>query len=506
MKIISMYLPQFHRVKENDEWWGDGFTEWTTVKGAERCFEDHYQPHVPLENNYYDLMDRETMEWQTALMKRYQIDGQCFYHYWFKDGRKILEKPAENLLCWSEIDMPFCFCWANETWARSWSKLRAANIWALTYEKKENKNDMGILLEQEYGDVEQWRKHFDYLLPFFKDARYIKKDGKPVFMIYKPTDMPCLKEMMEKWNEWAKEQGFIGIYVIGANCGYSEAEDCVDSRLYHEPQYTRKRIQGIRREETYVLDYDEIWKELLSYQSIEKNVMYGGFVGYDDTPRHAKTGTVVENADPEKFKNYLAELIAKNYANGNDLVFINAWNEWGEGMHMEPDERFQYGFLEAVPYAKERYKEYIAQYQRDDDKIRFYIKKEMEELTDKSKRYAGYWRILDAWLSMQEAGVSIERYFIDHNIRSVAIYGMGMLGKHLFNELLHSNVEIRYAIDKKIETVFKDIIVYAPQDTLPEVDVIVVTATYAFEEIKWRLMQQGHKKVISLETIIQEMS
>lgn len=123
MRVIAMYLPQFHRVKENDIWWGEGFTEWTSVRSAERLFPGHEQPHVPLHGNYYDLLQPETMRWQAELMKRFGVDGMCFYHYYFKDGRKILEKPAENLLQWKDIDMPFCFSWANESWVRSWSRL-----------------------------------------------------------------------------------------------------------------------------------------------------------------------------------------------------------------------------------------------------------------------------------------------------------------------------------------------------------------------------------------------
>ena len=184
MKVISMYLPQFHRTKENDEWWGEGFTEWTTVKSAEKFHQSQYQPRVPLNCNYYSLLEKSTMIWQADLMKQYGVDGQCFYHYWFKDGRQILEKPAQNLLQWKEIDIPFCFCWANESWARTWSRIGDKNPWANIFEREE-RNGSGILLEQKYGEEEQWKRHFEYLLPFFKDERYIKIENRPVFLIYK---------------------------------------------------------------------------------------------------------------------------------------------------------------------------------------------------------------------------------------------------------------------------------------------------------------------------------
>ena len=505
MKIISMYLPQFHRVKENDEWWGEGFTEWTAVKGAEKFFENQYQPHVPLDNNYYDLLNQETMKWQSALMKEYKVDGQCFYHYWFKDGRRILEKPAENLLRWNEIDMPFCFCWANETWARSWSKLKSVNPWVLTYEKKENKNDAGILLEQKYGDEEQWKNHFDYLLPFFKDNRYIKINEKPVFVIYKSAQICCLKEMMEKWNEWAREHGLEGIYVIGANSN-SSVDSCLDGILYHEPQNTIRKNTEDRRSFPLRFEYDLIWRNSLSYQSIKENAIYGGFVGYDDSPRRGKAGIVLENSDPEKFRTYLTELLAKNAANGNKLIFINAWNEWGEGMHLEPDEKYRYGFLEAIPYAKEHYKEFLSKFKNKSLMKNQSYKKEIMMWTNKCAKYESYWRIFDAWLCLKENGVSLEKFFVEKNINSIAIYGMGMLGTHLLNELKNGKIEVRYAIDQNADGVNADLKMYFPEDDFPEIEAIVVTAIYAFSEIKVQLIARGYFNIISLEEIIFEMN
>ena len=223
MKVLAMYLPQFHRVKENDEWWGEGFTDWTTVKQAKPLFEGHNQPHVPSDENYYDLLDKNTMRWQTSLMKKYGIDGMCMYHYWFEDGRKILEKPVENLLNWKEIDMPFCLCWANETWARSWSGLQNVNVWADTCEP-DKKTGKKILLKQRYGNYKDWKEHFEYLLPFFRDDRYIKVDGKPVFVFYKAECIPCFEDMVEAWQQLAIESGINGIYIIANGCKKSSRE------------------------------------------------------------------------------------------------------------------------------------------------------------------------------------------------------------------------------------------------------------------------------------------
>ena len=287
MKILAMYLPQFHRVKENDEWWGQGFTEWTSVRAATPLYADHFQPRVPMQENYYDLMQKETMEWQADLMQTYGIDGMCFYHYWFRDGRQILEKPAENLLGWKDINMPFCFCWANETWARSWSKLNSKNSWANIFEEEKQESDSGILLEQNYGNESDWEKHFQYLLPFFKDKRYIKINNSPVFVIYKTSQITCLAEMLQLWNIWARENGFDGIYIIGANTN-TVSEKMVDRVLYHEPQYSNIKLWNCdkKRGQVITVNYNDVWRAILDNVSISQKVCFGGFVGYDDTPRH----------------------------------------------------------------------------------------------------------------------------------------------------------------------------------------------------------------------------
>ena len=225
MKIIAMYLPQFHRTPENDEWWGEGFTEWTAVRNAKPLFEGHSQPQAPLDEKYYNLLEKNTMIWQSELMHKYGVDGMCIYHYWFKDGRKILEKPVENLLQWKDIDMPYCLCWANETWARSWSGLKGKNTWADKFEQK-NENSKDILLEQKYGTEEAWEEHFEYFYKFFCDERYIKIDGKPLLLIYKINTIARLDDMILLWRELAREKGFPDIYVVGA-----EAENVPDGIL-----------------------------------------------------------------------------------------------------------------------------------------------------------------------------------------------------------------------------------------------------------------------------------
>ena len=190
-KIIAFYLPQYHQVPENDAWWGKGFTEWTAVKRGKQLFEGHRQPRVPLGENYYDLMASATLPWQAAMAKENGIYGLAFYHYWFESGKRILEKPAEKLLLQTNIDIPFCFHWANQTWARTWSNLRNINSWADTCEivtANEAASD-GILVKQRYGDEAEWLEHIHYLMPFFQDSRYITCCQRPVLIVYQPQDI-----------------------------------------------------------------------------------------------------------------------------------------------------------------------------------------------------------------------------------------------------------------------------------------------------------------------------
>ena len=499
MKIISMYLPQFHRVKENDEWWGDGFTDWVSAKNAEQLKKDHDQPHIPLNNYYYDLLDKQTMQWQAALMNQYGIDVQCFYHYWFKDGRRILEKPAENLLKWTDIDMPFCFCWANESWARTWSRLGDVNVWMKSSEQEHGKMDANLLLEQVYGQEEQWRQHFEYLLPFFMDKRYLKIDGKPVFLFYKTSRIFCLEQMAQKWNEWALESDFAGVYLIGANSNYRTSA-YIDAVLQHEPQRTLEMYREKGR--PLFLKYDDIWKSLLSYRDYRDKVFYGGFVGYDDSPRRGAEGTIIEGTTPEKFRIYFSKLIAKNIACGNDLVFLNAWNEWGEGMYLEPDEKYKYGYLEAVQYAKEHYIEYLNEYQKVGTEEIAALKKELDFWMSKCSRYEGYWRALDAWLLLKEDGISVSNLLKVKGISRIAIYGMGMLGKHLLSELEGSDIHIDYLVDKTRKIFRINLETYTPNENFPQTDAIIATRDYEFSAVKLSLEKKGHKKVISLEQLL----
>ena len=501
MKVIAMYLPQFHRVKENDEWWGDGFTEWTTVKQAKPLFEGHAQPVVPYEKNYYDLSEKNTMQWQAYLMKKYGVDGVCMYHYWFKDGKRILEKPAENLLLWKDVDMPFCFCWANETWARTWSSLSNVNVWASTLEKK-SFDGKCILLEQKYGEENEWILHFDYLLEFFKDERYIKFDNKPVFMIYRPELMPCVERMLLLWNDLAIKAGFAGLYLIGGDRGeYSGIHDAsFDKIVSWEPINSISELDaqgyGKKKSNALVLKYDDIWNYILNRKiNIDKRI-FGGVVGYDDTPRRGYQGMMIEGASPKKFAKYFTELLAKNAAIDNEIVFINAWNEWGEGMYLEPDVENEYAYLEAIDYAKSNYGKYVEKYRK--------LHESQVHRISIEARNRHYFTVLEKWIELKYKGIKLQDYFLNKGYTSVAMYGYGILAKFMEVELQDSSVKIEYVIDKNKEQIDCNYQVFNLEDNLPVVDIIVITATFSTGVIFANLWEKGYRNIISLEEIIIE--
>lgn len=498
-QIYAFYLPQFHRTPENDEWWGEGFTEWTTVKNAKSLFPGHNQPHEPLA--YYNLLNKETMEKQTALMQEYGVDGMCFYHYYFENGRKILEKPAENLLEWKDINMPFCFYWANQSWIRSWSNVTGGNKWSEIYERSEKREGDGVLLRQEYGGREQWKAHFYYLLPFFKDCRYLKKDGRPLFMLYRPEDISCLDEMMRYWNVLMKEEGMPEIYFIGKDC-------LLDGELCHEPQNAFTEYGSRRFENEYgisnIVGFDEVWNVILQNQRYNSQVYSCGYAGYDDSPRRGKRGTVIIGSTPEKFKHYMIRLLVKAEEKGSDFVFLNAWNEWGEGMYLEPDVEWGYAYLEALREAKK----FVAQNREvllgvAHDKESSADDGQDGRLVNKEKRYREYWKTLDKWLQLEISGKPLSGYLRKQGVETVAVYGLGMLGASLVMELERDGITIQYGIDQDIYKGREfDFPVYGMQDTLPKTDIIVVTVGYAFEAIRRQLERKGDFKIISLEKLI----
>ena len=361
MKVIPVYLPQFHRIPENDAWWGEGFTEWRNVKAATPLFEGHNQPRVPLDDNYYDLSDLETLKWQCKIAKDHGIYGFCFYHYWF-NGKLLLEKPMEMLLAHPEIDINYCTSWANHDWNDGW---------------KASPGNEKILIGHDFDDESDWGNHFEYLLQFFRDPRYICEENKPLLTIYIPNTISKLNKMLTLWNNLAKEAGFDGLkyafqsamsyhskgwdrsmfdYGIEFEPGYSDAKkSLIHSLNLMKYSHKLKKVLGVKRsikitqKEVEVFDYDKTWDKILSKKPSSKKAIPSAFVDWDNTPRKKEAGRVYNGANPEKFKKYFKLLVEKTKLEyKTDKIFVFAWNEWAEGGYLEPDKKYGYAYLEAI--------------------------------------------------------------------------------------------------------------------------------------------------------------
>ena len=366
VKIIAMYLPQYHQTPENDKWWGEGFTDWTTVRTSEPLYEGHRQPRVPLNNHYYDLSDVEEIKWQTALAKSYGISGFGIYHYWFSSNQVLLTKPAELIRTHSDINIDYFFVWDNNSWVRTWSRLKHnTNAWSPKVDNGIQDTSESMLAELKYGDESEWKKHFDFLLPYFKDSRYIKINNRPVFSLFNYNNKEVMKKMCEYWNKLAKKNGFDGMFFLGRLNPY-DSLGCFDALFTYEPMFSAWQNKNIanrvvnklkeqfgKKVELTVYDYDEVWGDIIknATKRTEQNILFGGFVSYDDSPRRGKTGRIVKGESPEKFEKYLNRLIQICKEQGKEYIFITAWNEWGEGAYLEPDTVEGYKYLEAVAQA-----------------------------------------------------------------------------------------------------------------------------------------------------------
>lgn len=542
LKAIAMYLPQFHETKENNEWWGEGFTEWTSVKKAKALYEGHYQPHMPENGYYYNLLEKSTMEWQAELARKANVYGFCFYHYWFKDGRRVLEKPAENLLQWKDIDIHFCFSWANESWIRTWSNVKGGNAWVSedVSVAKTAEDDTGILLEQQYGTEKDWKEHFEYLLPFFKDDRYIKIDGKPVFMIYRPELVDCMDDMLAYWKQQALLNGFPGLFIMCANCEYNSWSE-VDARYIQEFNYsysidskpTGAAVSWDKGILTY--DYDVLWKNIICREyDVNEEVYLGACVNFDCTPRHGKKGNLTVGGTPEKFAYYFEQLCRRSIRRGNEYVFINAWNEWGEGMHLEPDVKYGMAYLEAVNTALSNANcEYRKVFRESDKHPESGFRQwnsgnnetagenigdssprapeisaaEYNSVCRRSQKFVDYFNLFDSWLAAKEENRNIAGLLADHGITKVAVYGGGKVGNHLLAELKNTEVSVSYIIDRKCKTVSeRDIPVYDPDSIAKvseKVDAVIVTAVFDFANIKESLAGKITCPVLSLNEVLE---
>ncbi len=361
-KVIAMYLPQYHRIPENDLWWGNGYTDWKAVKEAKPLFSGHEQPKIPRKKEYYDLSNLEAIRNQVQMANDYEVYGFGIYHYWFSSKQVLLDTPTRLLSQNKDINTHFFLMWDNGSWKRTWSNVKFSNSWAPLYEN--NNDGPEILAELIYGDEEEWEKHFNYLLPFFEDERYIKIDDKPLFGIFnQDNDSETLKKMFEYWNKLAKENGLNGVAILGKENIYGKT--VADYQFNYEPSthgwVGKNCVQRafnkakdkllIKTGRLRKYKYDDIWKKIIKDFSEDKAYLPGAFVKYDDTPRRGKKSSIVVGESPKLFEYYMKKLLLKCNDSKKEYLFLTAWNEWGEGAYLEPDEVNGFQYLESLKRA-----------------------------------------------------------------------------------------------------------------------------------------------------------
>ena len=346
VKLIAFYLPQFHQIPENDKWWGEGFTEWTNVKKAIPQFKGHYQPHIPGELGYYNLTNKEVMKRQIELAKQYGIYGFCFHHYWFA-GKRLLEKPVNMLIENKDLDIPFCLCWANENWTRRWDGL-----------------DNEVLIAQKHSPEDDIN-FIEDISKYFNDTRYIKIDEKPVLIVYRIELFPNPEDTIVRWRKWMEDHGYKGIYLIGAQgfaCknptkyGLDAAVEFPPNGMYKynyissQVSFKNPNFKGNIVDYSYYVNNKLYLKEDKEKYNLFKTII----PSWDNTPRRGNKSTIFYNSSPELYKQWLKDIIIYTKTKKNkdeQFVFINAWNEWGEGAYLEPDVKYGYSYLNSTKEA-----------------------------------------------------------------------------------------------------------------------------------------------------------
>jgi len=354
VRLIAFYLPQFHPIPENDAWWGKGFTEWTNVTKAKPLFKGHYQPHLPGELGFYDLRVPEVREHQAALARSYGISGFCYWHYWFS-GKRLLERPFAEVLQSGRPDFPFCLGWANESWSRRWHG---------------GENAREIFLEQRHSVADDVA-HTQWLATAFADRRYIQVDGRPMLLIWRPKQLPEPRRTTDTIRTECTRLGLPEPFLVGVDgsvSGFDMRQIGFDILEHHSPRFDalpdcltegwtmsrfrRNLSQGAisRWKKIYRYDYALEQMDRLPPQFPHFPC---ALVGWDNTPRRAEQSIILTETTPARFQAELEALI-RSVAHKpveHRIVFINAWNEWAEGMHLEPDQRHGHAFLQAVANA-----------------------------------------------------------------------------------------------------------------------------------------------------------
>jgi lipopolysaccharide biosynthesis protein len=355
VRAIAFHLPQFHPIPENDEWWGKGFTEWTNVVRAMPRLPGHYQPHLPADLGFYDLRLPEARAAQAELAASHGIYGFCYYHYWFH-GREVLERPVNEVLKSGEPDFPFCLCWANEPWSRRWDG-----------------SNNEVLLEQRYSESDDLA-HIRALIPYFLDPRYIRVKGRPFLAVYRASDLPDPRRTAELWRREAERAGLKGIFLVRVE-SREFGDPCkigFDCSLEFEPRWAELgRLQIFRRKwwhrhrlgtgeavfrDNVVYDYEDLVRRALAEPLPPYPRIPCVCPGWDNSPRRETGAVIFMNSTPERYERWLREIVERRVARADEnseispesLIFINAWNEWAEGNHLEPCQKWGRGYLEAT--------------------------------------------------------------------------------------------------------------------------------------------------------------
>ena len=370
-RVIAFYLPQFHPLPENDAIWGKGFTEWTNVALAKPQFRGHYQPQIPADLGFYDLRVPETRMEQANLAKEYGVEGFCYWHYWFGNGRQIMERPFNEVLSSGEPDFPFCLGWANHSWSTK------------TWQRKSGLVKDIEFIHQQYPGEMDYEQHFYSVLPAFRDKRYIKVDGKPLFLVYDPTNIPDNKFFIEFWNELAIKNGLKGIHFVGrlSSVGNFKVQTKKEMLSVTEDLYNKYRNQGYDAISSSNIRYATImeggylnkiarrifsksignfivekynYRNLIKYfyteQDKREDVYPQLIPRWDKTPRQGKNAEVFYNCTPENFEKNIdrALEVINDKEDEHKILFLFAWNEWGEGAYIEPDIKYGRKHLEAL--------------------------------------------------------------------------------------------------------------------------------------------------------------
>lgn len=351
-KLIALYLPQYFPTKENDEWWGPGFTDWRSVNTAKPLFHGHVQPKVPADLAYYDLRVTETRESQAKMAKEHGLDGFCYWHYWFGNGKRLLNRVFDEVVSSGTPDFPFCLGWANHSWYKK--------AWG-------GKGKDELLIEQEYPGVEDYISHFNTMLPAFKDKRYLRQDGKLIFLVYVPLANPEIKSFIETWRRLACENGLKDFYFIGKT-SYSEKKAEILSYgfdaiyndnifgILHKESLIKKGIRFMGKKLTQkpmVFEYKDAIEYMLSTEEKQEDVVPVIIPNWDHSPRSGLSNPIFVNPEPKYFGKLVGKALDLISGKENDIVIIKSWNEWGEGNYLEPDMQYGRGMLEALKEARE---------------------------------------------------------------------------------------------------------------------------------------------------------